>query len=438
MKTGKHRKRSAPDVNVITLGCSKNLVDSENLLTQLTHAGVSSTHQGSVSSPVVIINTCGFIDRAKEESIQTILDHIELKNSGEIEKLYVTGCLSERYRDELTTEMPEVDGFFGTQDLPALLQRFEIDYKAELLGERRITTDSHFAYLKIAEGCNRPCGFCAIPLMRGEHRSRPLEDLVAEARFLVNRGVQEILLIAQELTYYGVDLYGKRRLADLIDALATEVEGLRWLRLHYAYPAGFPLDVLEVMRRHENVCKYLDLPLQHISDPILQSMRRGITEQKTRDLIHTIRDRVPGIALRTTFLVGYPTETETDFETLLRFVEQTQFERAGVFQYSHEEGTYAYNLTDTISQETKQQRADTLMEMQQEISFSLNKKKSGQILTILIDRHEGGTAIGRTEADSPEVDNEVVVYNGSQLKVGQFYPVRITGATEFDLMAEPV
>jgi ribosomal protein S12 methylthiotransferase len=438
MRTGKHRKNNVPDVNVITLGCSKNLVDSENLLTQLTHAGISNAHQGSSQSPIVVINTCGFIDRAKEESIQSILDHIELKNSGEIEKLYVTGCLSERYREDLASEMPEVDGFFGTQDLPALLNRFEVDYKAELLGERRSTTSSHYAYLKIAEGCNRPCGFCAIPLMRGEHRSRPLEDLVAEARFLVSRGVKEILLIAQELTYYGLDLYGKRCLADLIDALATEVEGLRWLRLHYAYPAGFPLEVLGAMRRHENVCKYLDLPLQHISDPVLQSMRRGISEQKTRELIKTIRDRVPGIALRTTFLVGYPTETDADFETLVQFVEEMQFERAGVFQYSHEEGTHAYQFPDAISSETKQRRADALMAVQQNISFSLNKKKRGQIMTVLIDRHEGEAAIGRTEADSPEVDNEVVVYHGSRLKTGEFYQVHIVDATEFDLMAEPV
>lgn len=435
MKTRPSRS-AKPKINVLTLGCSKNLVDSENLLTQLAGNGLEAVHDADDAAEVVVINTCGFIDRAKEESIQTILDCIDLKNEGRIERLFVTGCLSERYRDDLRGEMPEVDGFFGTQDLPDLLQALGADYKRELIGERRTTTDSHYAYLKIAEGCDRPCSFCAIPLMRGSHRSRTIESLQQEAAFLVSRGAKELMLIAQDLTYYGLDLYGKRRLADLLDALC-EVDGLRWLRLHYAYPAGFPLEVIDAMARQEKVCNYLDMPLQHAADAVLKRMRRGITRRKTLELIGQIRGRVPEIALRTTMLIGFPGETEADFEELLEFVEEARFDRLGVFQYSHEEGTHAGTMDDDVPEEVKQERADRLMAVQQEISFDLNRRRVGQELLTVIDRQEGDRWVGRTEYDSPEVDNEALINApGRKLEIGSFCRVRITDAAEYDLFGE--
>ncbi len=431
MKTKIRPSSSNTGINIITLGCSKNLVDSENLLTQLHGNHLSATHEAKGNASTIVVNTCGFIDRAKQESIDTILQYAEAKRKGKIEKLYVMGCLSERYRDDMLLELPEVDGIFGTQELPAILASLGADYKKELIGERQTTTDSHYAYLKISEGCNRPCGFCAIPLMRGEHRSRSIKELVKEAEFLVRKGVKEIMLIAQELTFYGIDLYGKRKLDDLLRALAG-VAGLHWLRLHYAYPAGFPTEILPVINEHTNICKYLDLPLQHASDPVLKRMRRGITQKKTIDLIQLIRDEVPGIALRTTMLVGYPGETEDDFEELMQFVEAQQFNRLGVFAYSHEEGTHAYGYQDDVPAEIKQQRVEELMALQQDISLNLNKAMVGRTLPVLIDRKEGAYYIGRTEYDSPEVDNEVLV-TGKALKIGEFYPIHITDVTEFDL-----
>jgi ribosomal protein S12 methylthiotransferase len=432
VKTRPHK--SGPAVNIITLGCSKNTVDSENLLTQLIAGGIDVEHESSGDARTVVINTCGFIDRAKAESIETILDYAERKSRGEIDRLLVTGCLSERYKPDLAAEIPEVDGFYGTQDLPDLLKAFAVDYKHELIGERQITTASHFAYLKISEGCDRPCGFCAIPLMRGQHRSRTIESLVAEAQFLVSRGVKEIMLIAQDLTYYGLDLYGSRRLADLLDALAG-VEGLRWLRLHYAFPSGFPMEVLEVMNRHANICNYLDMPLQHIADPVLKRMRRGITQQKTIDLVAHIRETVPGVALRTTMLVGYPGETEADFEALLQFIADTRFDRLGVFTYSHEENTYAHQFEDDVPADVKEERQSIIMDLQQRISFELNQTRIGQTYDVLIDRQEGGYFIGRTEYDSPEVDNEVLIpANAQALTIGEFYPIVIEDTMEFDLI----
>jgi ribosomal protein S12 methylthiotransferase len=435
VKTKPHRQdRYADHINIITLGCSKNLVDSENLMTQLQAGGLAVEHEAAHNkSGIVVVNTCGFIDRAKEESVQTVLEQAARKANGEIQKLYVTGCLSERYREEMRGEMPELDGIFGTTDMPDLLRQFGVDYKQNLLGERRTSTPAHYAYLKISEGCDRPCSFCAIPLMRGGHVSRPIEALVEEAQFLASRGVKELMLIAQESTFYGLDLYGKRRLADLLAAL-DEVEGIHWIRLHYAYPAGFPLEVLPVMAKAQHICRYLDIPLQHAADPILKSMRRGITRQKSLDLMKRIRDVVPRIALRTTFIVGYPGETEADFEALLDFVREVGFERAGVFQYSHEEQTHAHKLVDDVPAEVKERRAADLMALQEEISFAHNRRLVGQTLDVLIDRHEGAYAIGRTEYDSPEVDNEVLIAQGEALQVGQFYPVTITDATEFDLM----
>ena len=433
----KTRTRKTNRINLITLGCSKNLVDSENLLTQLRGNGMDAVHEAPDDglAEVVIINTCGFIDRAKEESVQTILAYADKKQRGEVDRVFVTGCLSERYRDDLQTELPEVDGFFGTMDMPALLARLGADYKTELVGERLTTTASHYAYLKIAEGCNRPCGFCAIPLMRGQHRSRSIEELVKEARFLVSRGVSELMLIAQELTFYGIDLYGKRRLDDLLRAL-SDVEGLRWIRLHYAYPAGFPTEILPVIAERANICNYLDLPLQHAADAVLRRMRRGITRQKTEDLIATIRDAVPGIAIRTTMLVGYPGETAADHDELLDFVERMRFERLGVFTYSHEEGTHAHQFDDDVPADEKQRRADELMGVQQDISLALNRARIGQTYTVVIDRREGAHYIGRTEYDSPEVDNEVLVRSGERLEPGQYVPVTITDSAEFDLFGE--
>ena len=431
MKTKPHKKDK---VNIITLGCSKNLVDSEVMLTQLRGNQISVTHESEDPANVVIINTCGFIDNAKEESVNTILDYVERKDAGEVEKVFVTGCLSERYREDLKKEIPEVDAWYGTMELPSLLRQFNADYKKDLIGERIVTTDAHYAYLKIAEGCDRPCSFCAIPLMRGKHRSRTIESLVQEASFLVSRGVKEIMLIAQDLTYYGLDLYRKRSLNDLLKAL-SDVKGLEWIRLHYAYPSGFPVEILSTMRERENICNYLDMPLQHIADPVLKSMRRGTTRKKTYDLIERIRKEVPDIALRTTLIAGYPGETEADFEALKEFVEDVQFERLGIFTYSHEENTHAHQLEDDVPEEVKAERAGEVMAIQQEISFALNQEKVGNTYKVLIDREEHGRFIGRTEYDSPEVDNEVIV-RGENLEIGTFYPVLITDAMEFDLFGK--
>jgi len=446
VKTKRHAPQYNPQrINVVTLGCSKNLVDSEILLTHLHAAGRDVVHQEEdKTAGIVVVNTCGFIDRAKQESIDTILHYANRKKKGKIEKLYVTGCLSARYADDLAPEMPEVDGFFGNQDdLPRLLATLAVDYRHELVGERRTTTDSHYAYLKISEGCDRPCSFCAIPLMRGGHKSRSIDSLVTEANFLAAQGVQELMLIAQDSTYYGLDLYGERRLAALLQALATQTS-VPWLRLHYAFPSGFPLDVLPVMRQHLSICRYLDMPLQHAADPVLRSMRRGITQAKMRELIARIRDEVPGIALRTTFLVGYPGETEADFDSLRQFVADIKFDRLGVFQYSHEDGTHAATLPDDVPDDVKQERADSLMELQQDISTELNSQRVGQTLRVLIDRLEGAYAVGRTEFDSPEVDNEVLIHLDKiadptlrqTLRPGQFVQAHITDATEYDLFGE--
>lgn len=436
MKTKTIRKDK---VNVITLGCSKNLVDSENLITQLRGNDYDVAHDSDrEDANIVVINTCGFIDLAKQESIDTIIQYAEMKQAGGIEKLYVTGCLSQRYKDSLEQEIPEVDAFFGTLEMPALLARMDADYKYELLGERQITTLPHYAYLKISEGCNRTCSFCAIPLMRGKHISRPVEELVMEAKNLARRGVKELLLIAQELTYYGLDTYKTRELPRLLHALA-DVEGIEWIRLHYAYPSKFPLEILDVMAERKEICNYLDMPLQHASDPVLDLMRRQITRAETEELISKIRAKVPDIALRTTFLVGHPGETEQDFEQLLNFVQQQQFERVGVFQYSHEESTRAYDFPDDIPAEVKAERAQRLMDVQQDISFQKNEAKIGQVYRTLFDRKEGKYFIGRTEADSPEVDNEVLVpAKGNYIRLGDFADIRITGAEEFDLYGEVV
>lgn len=427
-------KNKKNNINIITLGCSKNLVDSEVLYTQLKGNDLSVTHQQEKDkSNIIVINTCGFIDRAKEESINTILEYAERKEAGKIEKLYVTGCLSHRYAEELNSEIPNIDGWFGTMDMPALVNRLGADYKKELLGERLITTDAHYAFLKIAEGCDRPCSFCAIPLMRGGHVSRSIEYLVSEATFLVNRGVKELILIAQDLTYYGLDLYGKRRLSDLLNALA-DISGLEWIRLQYAYPSGFPMDILDTMKERSNICNYLDMPIQHISDAMLKSMRRGITKEKTIRLIEDIREKVPGIALRTTLITGYPGETESDYEELVQFVADTKFDRLGVFTYSHEEKTHAYNLTDNVPEEIKEERKEYLMEIQQGISREINDQKIGMEIKVLFDRKEGDYWIGRTEHDSPEVDNEVLVKTElNENLTGQFKYVKITAAEDYDL-----
>lgn len=423
-----------PKINILTLGCAKNRVDSEVLITQLEANQQDVSHESDRKSDIVIINTCGFIDRAKEQSIQAILEYAEKKQEGEIKKLFVTGCLSERYKEDLKIELPEVDAWFGTMELPALLNRLEADFKQELLGERKITTDSHYAFLKISEGCDRPCSFCAIPLMRGGHKSRTMESLVEEATFLVKRGVKELVLIAQDLTYYGLDLYQKRNLAELLKKL-SDIKGLEWIRLQYAYPAGFPTEILEVIRETPNICKYLDMPLQHASDKILKSMRRGITKEKTLDLLRKIREEVPGIAIRTTFIVGYPGETDKDFQDLCDLIEEAKFERMGVFTYSHEENTHAYSLKDNVKEGIKNDRAAHLMALQQDISFELNQEKIGSTQKILIDRKEGNYFIGRTQFDSPEVDNEVLI-EAEHLKIGEFYMVEITDAEPFDLYAK--
>ncbi len=425
-------------VNVVTLGCSKNLVDSENLITQLKGNAIDVEHESEREANVVIVNTCGFIDLAKEESINTILQYAEAKKSNQIDKLYVTGCLSERYKQDLEIEIPEVDAYFGTMELPALLSKFDADYKQELIGERSITTPSHYAYLKISEGCNRTCSFCAIPLMRGKHISRPIEELVFETQNLAKRGVKEIMLIAQELTYYGLDIYKKRKLPELLNAL-SEVEGIEWIRLHYAYPSKFPLEIFDVMANNMKICKYLDIPLQHASDSVLNRMKRQITREETESLIKIAREKVPNIAIRTTFLVGFPGETREEFKELSDFVESMQFERVGVFQYSHEEGTSAVELNDNVKAATKKRRAQKIMEIQKEISYHKNQKLIGKKLKVLIDRKEGGYFVGRTEYDSPEVDNEVLIpAKDYYLRIGEFIEAYIEDASEFDLLAKPV
>lgn len=430
------RTRHKPRVNVITLGCSKNIFDSEVMMGQLKSAGFEVEHEGQGNDyQVVVVNTCGFIEAAKEESIQTILQCAAARQSGAIQKLIVTGCLSERYKNELRQEIPEVDAWFGTRELPALLKALKADYRKELVGERLLTTPRHYAYLKISEGCDRPCSFCAIPLMRGRHMSRPLEELLEEARRLARSGVKELILIAQDSTYYGLDLYGKRRLADLLTGL-SEVEGLQWIRLHYAFPAGFPEDVLDVMASSSKICKYLDIPLQHIHDDILASMRRGLNGEKTRRLLDKIRQKVPDVALRTTFIVGYPEETEEHFETLCSFIQEQRFHRVGVFTYSHEEQSAAYKLKDDVPSEEKERRAAVLMKIQQEISAERNQSLIGKTVTVLIDRSDGRNSFGRTEADSPEVDNEVILENAS-LPPGSFVLAQVEDAGPYELFARP-
>lgn len=426
-------------VNIVTLGCSKNVVDSEVLLTQLRGNGIEVAHESKKDdSNIVVINTCGFIDNAKQESIDTILRYVDAKEEGIVEKVYVTGCLSQRYKDDLEKEIPQVDAWFGTRDLNRLLKQLNANYKHELVGERILTNPSHFAYLKISEGCDRPCSFCAIPLMRGGHISRPIEELVLEAKNLAKNGTKELLLIAQDSTYYGLDLYKKRNLADLLKNL-SDVEGIEWIRLHYAFPAGFPLDVLDVMAERSNICHYLDIPLQHGSTRILQTMRRGITRQKTEELLQTIRTKVPDIAIRTTLIAGHPGETEADFEEMMKFVEDSRFDRLGVFAYSHEENTHSHSMADDVPAEVKQERVDAIMELQQGISLELNQQKIGKTLKVLVDRKEGGSFIGRTEYDSPEVDNEVMLDGKKEyFRIGDFLNATITGASEFDLIATPV
>lgn len=425
-------------VNIITMGCAKNLVDSEVILTQLKGNNIDASHEKADDANIVIINTCGFIDSAKQESIDTILEYAQAKDDGLIEKLYVSGCLSERYREDLEKEIPSVDAFFGTREVPELLGKLKANYKQELLGERVITTTSHYAYLKISEGCDRPCSFCAIPLMRGKHVSVPIETLVSQAKNLAANGVKELLIIAQDSTYYGLDLYGERVLAKLLKALA-EVDGIEWIRLHYAFPSGFPEDILEVMANNPKICNYLDIPLQHGSSKMLKSMRRGIDRAKTEKLIEKIRNEVPGIAIRTTLIAGYPNETEEDFQEMMNFVRDMRFERLGVFTYSHEENTHAYTLEDNVPEEVKTTRAEELMELQQEISLELNQEKIGTTQKVLIDRLESGTYYARTEFDSPEVDNEVLIdATDTYLRIGDMVTVKITDATEFDLTAEPL
>lgn len=426
---------SKPRINVVTLGCSKNIHDSEVLMGQLRGNDMPVVHESADirTDDIVVINTCGFIDNAKQESIDTILQYSALKDEGKVGKVIVTGCLSERYKPELQSEIPNVDAYFGTHDLQDLLGAVGADYKHELVGERLLTTPSHFAYFKIAEGCNRPCSFCAIPLMRGKHVSRPMEALVKEAQLLAKNGTKELILIAQDLTYYGLDLYGKRNLADLLRRL-SDVDGIEWIRLQYAYPSGFPMDILDAMNERDNICNYLDMPLQHISDPMLKSMRRGITKQKTIDLVNAIRDRVPGIALRTTLICGYPGETQQDFEELQQWVADTRFDRLGCFTYSHEEKTHAHNLQDDVPEETKAARVEQIMDIQQGISFDINQQKVGNTYRVLVDKVEGDYFIGRTEYDSPEVDNEVLIPAAeSYLTLGHFANVHIDRAEDFDL-----
>jgi ribosomal protein S12 methylthiotransferase len=432
MKTKTLKKNK---INVVTLGCSKNIFDSEVMMAQLKANKFEVEHEAKQDdSEIVIINTCGFIDNAKQESIDTIIRYAEAKADGLVEKVYVTGCLSERYKEDLKKEIPEVDAFFGTKDLPRLLKTLKADYKKELIGERLLTTPSHYAYFKIAEGCDRPCSFCAIPLMRGKHVSTPIEQLVENAKSLAAKGVKELMLIAQDLTYYGLDIYKKRNLASLIEQL-SDVDGIDWIRLHYAFPSGFPMDVLDVMSERDNVCNYLDMPLQHGSSKMLKAMKRGITREKTEELIANIREKVPGIALRTTLISGFPGESEEDFQEMYDWVEKSQFERLGIFTYSHEENTSAHALNDDVPAQLKQERADIIMELQAGISYNLNQKKIGETMKVLFDKAEGDYFIGRTEFDSPEVDNEVLVKisENNHVKIGDFADVKISSADHYDL-----
>lgn len=423
-------------VNIITLGCSKNMVDSEVLSGQLLANDIDVVHENAKKDHnIVIVNTCGFIDKAKEESINTILNQVELKQNGKLDKVYVTGCLSHRYRDDLEKEIPEVDAWFGTMELPLILKRFDADYKSELLGERLLATPQHYAYLKISEGCNRTCAFCAIPLMRGNHISKTIEEVVKEAEGLVKRGVKEIMLIAQELTYYGLDIYKKRMLSDLLKHL-SDVKGLEWIRLHYAYPSKFPLDILDVMQERENICNYLDMPLQHAANNMLKAMKRQITREEMEDLIAAVRQKVPGICIRTTLIAGFPGETLDDVEEMKLFLQRQRLDRVGIFTYSHEEGTSAHDLADDISQDEKERRAQEIMEVQQEISYEKNIEKIGKTFKVIIDKKEAGRYLGRTEFDSVEVDNEVVIHSDKKLHPGDFVQVRITKAYDYDIEGE--
>jgi ribosomal protein S12 methylthiotransferase len=425
-------------VNIITLGCSKNMVDSEVLSGQLNANDIDVVHENKKSDHnIVIVNTCGFIETAKEESINTILDQVNLKQKGKLDKVYVTGCLSHRYRSDLEKEIPEVDAWFGTMELPLILQQFNADYKTELVGERLLVTPQHYAYLKISEGCNRTCAFCAIPLMRGGHVSKTIEEIIREAEGLVKKGVKEIMLIAQELTYYGLDIYKKRMLTDLLKRL-SDIKGLEWIRLHYAYPSKFPLEILDVIRERENICNYLDIPLQHASDNMLSAMKRQITKAEMEELLNTIREKVPGICIRTTLIAGFPGETLDDVEEMKLFLLQQRFDRVGIFTYSHEEGTSAYSLNDNIPQEEKERRAQEIMEVQQDISYELNQKKVGKTFKTLIDKKEAGRYLGRTEFDSVEVDNEVVIHSDKKLSIGEFHNVQITKAYDYDLEGEAI
>jgi len=435
MKTKKLHKDK---VNIITLGCSKNMVDSEVLSGQLIANEIDVVHENKKSDHnIVVVNTCGFIEKAKEESINTILDQVELKKRGKLDKVYVTGCLSERYKQNLEVEIPEVDAFFGTMELPMILKQFEADYKSELIGERLLATPQHYAYMKISEGCNRTCSFCAIPLMRGQHVSRTMEDLVKEAEGLVRRGVKEVMLIAQELTYYGLDIYKKRMLPDLLNRLA-DVKGLEWIRLHYAYPSKFPMEILDVMRQRDNICNYLDMPLQHAANNMLAAMKRQITREEMEDLTAAIREKVPGICLRTTLIAGFPGETLDDIEELKEFLQRQRFDRVGIFTYSHEEGTSGFALTDDVPEDEKERRAQDVMEVQQEISFELNQEKIGKTFKTLIDKKEAGRYLGRTEFDSVEVDNEVVIHSKKKLPIGEFVNVKVTKAYDYDLEGEVI
>ncbi|PDH40798.1 MAG: 30S ribosomal protein S12 methylthiotransferase RimO [Rhodothermaeota bacterium MED-G19] len=431
--------KSKEKINIVTLGCAKNIVDSEVLLTQLKGNDKMAYHQRDDINPdIVIVNTCGFIDHAKQESIDTILSYAKKKETGSIKKLFVTGCLSQRYKENLEKDIPEVDGFYGTRDLPELLKNFQAKYRNELLGDRVITTDSHYAYLKISEGCDRPCSFCAIPIMRGKHRSKTIEDLVLETKNLVRNGVKEIMVIAQDSTYYGLDIYGKRKLPELLKTL-SDIEGLDWIRVHYAYPSGFPLEIIKVMRDRENICNYLDIPLQHGSTEILKLMRRGITREKTDALIKDIRDINPEISIRTTLIAGHPGEGERHFQEMYEFVERNRFDRLGVFTYSHEEGTHSHSYEDDVPETLKRKRYNQIMSLQQDISQELNNNKIGKTFKVLIDRGDKNNYFGRTEFDSPEVDNEVIIpAEDFHLRVGEFYDVQITSASDYDLIGEVI
>jgi ribosomal protein S12 methylthiotransferase len=440
MKVKKEKTIAQPKINVITLGCSKNTYDSEVLMGQLKGNNREVEHEPSQVSKndIVVINTCGFIDNAKQESIDTILQYSHLKEKGKVGQVIVTGCLSERYKPELEAEITNVDAYFGTNDLKNILHTLGANYKHELIGERLLTTPSHFAYFKIAEGCDRPCSFCAIPLMRGKHQSRSIDDLVTEAKILAANGTKELILIAQDLTYYGLDLYGKRNLDDLLRRL-SDVNGIEWIRLQYAFPSGFPMGILDAMNERENICKYLDMPLQHISDNMLKSMRRGISKQKTIDVVQEIRAKVPNIALRTTLICGYPGETEKDFKEMYDWVQASRFDRLGCFTYSHEENTHAYSLVDDVPAEVKQERLDAIMDLQQGISYEINQEKVGKTFKVLIDRKEGEHFVGRTEFDSPEVDNEVLISAQDQYAaIGSFVQVKIDRAEDFDLYGKIV